>query len=183
MSPVVAEKSPEKAQAAQEQKAQKETLKSEKIEAKEAKTVEKNQRIISSCEKVSSNITKRIEILNKSLAKSTQSISNIEASIQTKIDTLKASGKDTSLIETNFTSFKTQAQEVLAQRQVLITQLGNLSGTDCKADKKVFAQSLKNFNNSFRTHETDYGNLKSFLKTSVLTEIKKLNTNEEEITK
>lgn len=177
-SPALAVNSPEQQSLKQEQKAQRETLKSEKTEAKETKMAEKTQRAAVSCQKISENIAKRSEVLSKSLSKSTQSISDIEASIQSKIDSLKTAGKDTSAIESNFNSFKTQATEVLAQRQVLITQLGTLAGTDCNADKKTFAQSLKNFNNSFRTHETTYGNLKSFLKSNVLAEIKKLNEGE-----
>ena len=179
ISPAHAEKTPEQEALKQEQKAQRETVKAEKMDAKETKMAEKTQRVTATCDKISANIAKRSEVLNKSLSKSTQSISNIEASVQTKIDSLKSEGKDTSTVEANFNSFKTQAAEVLAQRQVLINQLTTLSGIDCKADKKTFAQSLKNFNNSFRTHETTYGNLKSYLKTSVIVEIKKLNSKEE----
>ena len=116
--------------------------------------------------------------MQNSLNKSSQSISNIESSIQTKIETLKTAGKDTSLIESNFTKFKSDSSQILDEKQALINQLSALSGTDCKADKKTFASSLKNFNSSLRTHIQNYGNLKSFLRTTVINEIKKLNESE-----
>jgi hypothetical protein len=147
----------------------------EKAQLREEKTEAKAQRVTASCDKVSTNISKRLTHLQESLNRSTQAIANIEASVQTKIETLKSAGKDTTLIETNFSMFKTDADQILAEKQVLINQLTSLSGTDCQSDKKTFATSLKNFNNSLRTHTQNYVNLKSFLRTNVVNEIKKLN--------
>lgn len=161
----------EKAQLREEKTAEKDA----KLLNKQEKTEAKAQRVTASCDKVSASVSKRLAHLQESLNKSTQAIANIEASVQSKIDTLKATGKDTTLIESNFAKFKTDAEQILAEKQVLINQLTTLSGTDCQADKKTFATSLKNFNNSLRTHTQNYGNLKSFLRTNAINEIKKLN--------
>ncbi len=147
----------------------------ENAQLREEKAEVKTQRITASCDNVSLRVSKRLTHLQESLNKSTQAISNIEASVQSKVDTLKTAGKDTTLIEANFSKFKTDADQILSEKQVLINQLTTLAGTDCKLDKKAFATSLKNFNNSLRTHTQNYGNLKSFLRTNVINEIKKLN--------
>jgi hypothetical protein len=169
-----------------EQRMQEKTLiKEEKTAQKDAKLLDKQekteakaQRVTASCDKVSAIISKRLINLQNSLNKSSQTISNIESSIQTKIDALKTAGKDTSLIESNFAKFKSDSSQILAEKQALINQLSDLAGSDCKADKKTFASSLKIFNSSLRTHILNYGNLKSFLRTTVIIEINKLNESE-----
>lgn len=139
----------------------------------------KDQAKAAACTNVTTRVQNRVKVLENSYNMASQVISNIQASIQKKIDSLKTAGKDTTKLEAVFSSFKTKSTEVLAQRQVMISQLKSLQTSDCSSDPKKFQSSLKQFNGAEKTHTDFMKTLKEYLKQSVLPEIKALSGTQE----
>lgn len=166
----------------QEVRAQKEAEKAQKLEQRELKTAERESRSSNpegrlktlACENISNTLSKKVSLMEASISKRKQVMSNIENAVQNRITNLKNEGKDVSAIETSFSSFNEKSDAYILEREAVLSKLKEVANLNCDTDRAALIQSIRNFNTAFRNHNSKNKDLKELLKTTVLNPLKEL---------
>jgi hypothetical protein len=142
----------------------------------------KTKGMLISCEKLKSALQKRIDQFQKSGEKRAQALSNIEKSIQSRIETLKIQQKDVSLVESNFENYKSLVSSFAIERVNTVSKLREVLDMSCQdgsdetslSTKKDFIQAIKEVNAITRSNVQKNTEIINYLRANVLGEIKKL---------
>ena len=126
------------------------------------------------CENISSTLSKKVSLMEASISKRKQVMSNIENAVQNRITNLKNEGKDVSAIETSFSSFNEKSDAYILEREAVLSKLKEVANLNCDTDRAALIQSIRNFNTAFRNHNSKNKDLKELLKTTVLNPLKEL---------
>lgn len=161
----------------------KESVKAKKLEQREVKNLQKesansnaNGKLKSqACENIASTFSKRISVMESSISKRKQSMSNIENAIQNRISILKATGNDISKIETSFASFKELSEKYILERELVLSKLKETSIINCETSKTELIKSVKDFNILYKNHNKKNIELKDILKKTVIEPLKLVN--------
>jgi len=129
------------------------------------------------CENISNTLSKKVSLMEASISKRKQVMSNIENAVQNRITNLKTEGKDVSAIETSFSSFKEKSDAYILEREAVLAKLKEVASLNCDTDRAALIQNIRNFNNVFRNHNSKNNDLKELLKTTVLNPLKDLQVN------
>lgn len=130
-----------------------------------------------SCTNSLQMIDKRIKVLQSNLVKRKSLTEKINFNLTAKLETLKASGLDTSEIEESLKNYLEQSEKLVNQREDLLTYLISLSNFNCETDSVNFKKNLKEFNSRFKNQNLEFNKLNSDFKSNVLQQIDNLISN------
>jgi len=127
-----------------------------------------------SCQNSLNMMEKRLKVLESNLSKRRELIQKITTNLRAKIDTLNASGLDTTGVETTLETYIEETNKLISQREGLIMVLADLTRFDCDSDPSNFRNNIKDFNQRFKNQNLEFNKLNAEFKSKVLQEIDKL---------
>ena len=117
---------------------------------------------------------KRIEVMEQNLQKRKELKERILEKLNSRIQTLKSSGIDTSKVEESLSEYVSQTDNVLKQREGLIMVLADLTRFDCGGDSVNFKNNLKDFNQRFKNQNLEFNRINKEFRIKVLYELNNL---------
>lgn len=154
-----------------EQRQEEKTLRETEKTQRETERVEKKTL---RCTEVAERLTNRKAQIEKAISNYSASITKIEGMLNTRIQELKTAGKDTSEIEANLGTFKTNAGIVTSKQQALLEQLQNIDASKCETEKNVLSTNMKAFNSSVKEINTLKVEVKKYIRDNIVAKIKAL---------
>jgi len=117
---------------------------------------------------------KRIEVMEQNLEKRKELRERILEKLNSRIQTLKSSGIDTTKVEESLSDYVSQTDSVLKQREGLIMVLAELTNFDCGGDPVNFKNNLKDFNQRFKNQNLEFNRINKEFRINVLYELNNL---------
>lgn len=138
---------------------------------------QKKDKKLQSCDEVKNSMNNRILVMEKSLERRKQSMSNIQSGIEGRLKNLEAAGKDTSSIRLSLSNLNTLSDNFILERQNIISKLKDVANIDCSTNKEALKQSIRNFNTAYKNQNRKSKEITNYLRENIILPIKALEAN------
>jgi len=126
------------------------------------------------CEKSQVSLNNRKERISKNLQRLTSNFDKTNSFLNNKITEFQSNNLDTQNLESKFSDLNSQQQQILSEQSNYLKSLTNFDTSLCLNDRKSYVESLKKLNSDTKNSRTKFGTYTSFLRSQVISEVKKL---------
>lgn len=131
-------------------------------------------RLTSFCERSQISLNNRKERVNNNIQKLSTNFDKTNSFINNKITEFQTLNLNTQNLENKMSELVKLQDQIMSEQSSYSNSLNSFDTNLCLSDRKSYIENLKKLNSDTRNSKTKFGTYTSFLRSQVITEVKKL---------